>query len=71
MNPALGGEFRIFCEQEQPQKHLTLDEKSYWYGVYGTLKHSPESMIGRYLDKKDEEQSRALGTRKQMGGERI
>ena len=29
MNPALIQEFHIFCEQEQLQKHPTLDKKSY------------------------------------------
>ena len=41
MNPALSQEFHIFCEQEQLQKHATLDEKPYC--VYGTLNinHNP------------------------------
>ena len=34
MNPALSQEFHLFCEQEQPQKHATLDKNPYC--VYGT-----------------------------------
>ena len=37
MNPALSQEFHSFCEQEQLQKHATLDK--YTYCVYGTLKY--------------------------------
>ena len=29
MNPALSQEFHLFCEQEQFQKHPTLNKKSY------------------------------------------
>ena len=36
MNPALNQEFHFFCEQEQLQKHATLDKNPYC--VYGTLK---------------------------------
>ena len=36
MNPALSQELHIFCEQEQLQKHATLDKNPYC--VYGTLK---------------------------------
>ena len=35
MNPALSQEFHIFCEQEQLQKHATLDKNPYC--VYGIL----------------------------------
>ena len=37
MNPALKQEFHFFCEQEQLQKHATLDKNP--YRVYGPLKH--------------------------------
>ena len=36
MNPALSQEFHFFCEQEQLQKHATLNKNIYY--VYGTLK---------------------------------
>ena len=29
MNPALSQEFHLFCEQEQLQKHATLDKNQY------------------------------------------
>ena len=35
MNPALSQEFFFFCEQEQLQRHATLDKNPYC--VYGTL----------------------------------
>ena len=35
MNPALSQEFHLYCEQEQLQKHATLDKNPYC--VYGTL----------------------------------
>ena len=35
MNPAFSQEFHILCEQEQLQKHATLDENPYC--VCGTL----------------------------------
>ena len=41
MNPALSQEFNNFCEQEQLQKHATLDKNP--YGVYGTLKSVTKS----------------------------
>ena len=34
MNPALSQEFHFFCQQEQLQKHATLDKNPYC--VYGT-----------------------------------
>ena len=37
MNPTLSQEFYLFCEQEQLQKHATLDKNPYC--VYGTLKN--------------------------------
>ena len=37
MNPSLSKTFNLFCEQEQLQKHATLDKNPYC--VYGTLKN--------------------------------
>ena len=39
MNLAHSQEFHLFCEQEQLQKHPTLDKKTYC--VYGTLNLVP------------------------------
>ena len=36
MNSVLSQEFHLFCEQEQLQKHATLDKNPYC--VYDTLK---------------------------------
>ena len=38
MNPALSQEFNLFCEQEQLQKHETLDKSPYC--VYSTLENN-------------------------------
>ena len=45
MNPALSQEFRLFCEQEQLQKHATLDKNPYC--VYGTLKVAVNTIVPR------------------------
>ena len=39
MNPALSEEFNIFCEQDQLQKHATVDRNPY-YCAYDALKNS-------------------------------
>ena len=44
---ALSQEFHFFCEQEQLQKHATLDKNPYC--VYGTLKGLPSSIIYIYI----------------------
>ena len=45
MNPALSQEFHLFCEQEQLQKHATLDKNPYC--VYGTLNPDANSVLLR------------------------
>ena len=47
MNLALSQEFHLFCEQEQLQKHATLDKNPY-YCLYGTLEE--DGWFGRLDD---------------------
>ena len=60
MNPALSQEFHIFREQEQLQKHATLDKNAYC--VYGTLNvkniHTQRNIKGKTTKRKIKQQNK-------------